>query len=152
MFCEDMDTFTYIYILIGAVVILLAWVIRLEMRITRLLAGKDAKTLEDTIVRLREELTKLFVHKKNTDERLVELAGRVKKSVQWVETVRFNPFRDQGGNQSFSTLLVNEHGDGVVLTGLHTRDKSNIYAKPIKAGASEYELSSEEIELIKRVN
>ena len=147
-----MSTVTSIYILMGAVVILLAWIVRLEMRITRLLAGKDAKTLEDTIVRLRDELTKLFVHKKNTDERLNEIDGRVKKSVQWVETVRFNPFRDQGGNQSFSTLLVNEHGDGVVLTGLHTRDKSNIYAKPIKNKNSEYDLSDEEKELIMRVN
>lgn len=140
-----------IYILIGLIVLMAIWVTRLEMRITRLLAGKDAKTLEDTIIRLREELTKLFDHKRTTDERLSNIDGRVRKSVQWVETVRFNPFRDQGGNQSFSTLFASEEGNGVVLTGLYARDKSSVYAKPIKSHKSEYELSDEERGLIKLV-
>ncbi|HEY4493781.1 MAG TPA: DUF4446 family protein [Candidatus Paceibacterota bacterium] len=142
---------TLSYILIAALVVLLAWVIRLEFRISRLLAGKNAKTLEDTIVRLRDELTKLFVHKQTTDERISEIDGRVKKSVQWVETVRFNPFRDQGGNQSWSTLLADERGDGVVFTGLWSRDKSSVYAKPIKGRSSDHELSDEERELIARI-
>ena len=85
------------------------------------------------------------------DNRLGEVDSRVKRSVQWVETVRFNPFKDQGSNQSFSTLLVNEHGNGVLLTGLYARDKSSVYAKPIKAHQSLYELSQEEQELLTRV-
>jgi len=121
------------------------------MRVTKLLAGKNAKTLEDTIVRLREEVTKLFEHKKASDERMNGLDTRLKRSVQWVETVRFNPFADQGGKQSFSTLIANEEGDGVMLTGLYARDKSSVYAKPIKKHTSEFELSDEERELIKRV-
>ena len=139
------------YALIAFVVLRAVWVTHLEMRLTKLLAGKSAKTLEDTIVRLREEVTKLFEHKKFADERFSNIDGRLKRSVQWVETVRFNPFADQGGKQSFSTLIVNEEGDGVVLTGLYARDKSSVYAKPIKKHDSEFELSDEERELIKRV-
>src|SRR3989344_1526434 len=96
------------YILIAGLALLAVWVVRLEIRISRLLAGKNAKTLEDTIVRLREELTKLFEHKVKADQRLGEIDKRLGKSVQWVETIRFNPFTDQGGNQSFSTLLLSE--------------------------------------------
>ena len=121
------------------------------MRLTKLLAGKNAKTLEDTIVRLREEVTKLFEHKKALDSRLDHIDGRVQNSVRWVATVRCNPFEGQGGKQSFSTMLLNEKGDGVMLTGLYARDKSSVYAKPIKGHASEFELSKEERELIKRV-
>lgn len=140
-----------LYGLIALVVILAIWVTHLEMRLKRLLAGKNAATLEDTIVRLREEVTKLFEHRIALEARLGEVDSRVRRSVQWVETKRFNPFPDQGGNQSFSMLLSNEHGDGVLLTGLYARDKSSVYAKPVGKYESEYELSGEEAELIKRV-
>jgi len=146
-----MSTNMVLYVLLGALAILLAWIVRLEIRLSRLLAGKSARTLEDTIVRLRDELTKLFDHKNVTDKRLDQIDGRVKKSVQWVETIRFNPFRDQGSNQSWSTLFVNENGDGVVMTGIYSRDKSSVYAKPVKNRGSEYELSDEEKELLRRV-
>lgn len=146
-----MSAYTYIYILLSIIFLMIVWIARLEVRITRLLAGKNARTLEDTILRLREELTKLFEHKKLTDERLDNMDGRVKKSVQWVETVRFNPFPDQGGNQSFSTAFVNEYGDGVVLTGLYGRDKSSVYAKPIRGNTSEHELSAEEKSVLKQI-
>ncbi|HEY9583029.1 MAG TPA: DUF4446 family protein [Candidatus Paceibacterota bacterium] len=142
----------FTYILLALIVLLTIWVTRLELRIARLLAGKNAKTLEDTIVRLRDELTRLFEYKRSNDERLDKFDTRIKRSVQWIETVRFNPFKDQGSNQSWSSVFVNEHGDGIALTGIWGRDKSSVYAKPIKNRVSEYELSNEEKELLGRVS
>lgn len=139
------------YILISVIVLLAAWIVRLEVRLSRLLAGKNAASLEDTIVRLREELTKLFEYKKSNEERLGKFDERLRRSVQWVETVRFNPFRDQGGNQSFSTIFANENGDGLAITSIWNREKSSVYAKPIKQRKSDYELSDEEKELLSRL-
>lgn len=147
-----LETLTYIvYALLVAIAGLIAWVVWLQIRLARLLAGKDAKTLEDTIVRLRDELSKLFEYRKGNDARMADHDNRLKRNVAHVETIRFNPFTGQGGNQSWSTLLMNEHGDGVVITGLWGRDKSSVYAKPIKNGGSDHELSDEEKELISRV-
>jgi len=58
--------------------------------------------------------------------------------------VRFNPFEDVGGDQSFAIALLDQHGNGLVLSSLHNRAETRVYAKPIQAGRSEYTLSAEE--------
>jgi len=69
-------------------------------------------------------------------------------SVQKVGIVRFNPFKDVGGNQSFSICRLDGNDDGMVVTSLYTREGNRVYGKPIKAGQSEYLLSEEEKEAI----
>lgn len=75
---------------------------------------------------------------------------RLRKSVQSVHTVRFNPFKGTGagGNQSFATAFLNEHGDGVVISSLYSRDHVSVFSKPVKKHASEYEFSNEEKEAL----
>lgn len=58
--------------------------------------------------------------------------------------VRFNPFAETGGDQSFSVSLLDAKGSGIVFTGLHTREKTRVYAKPIVNGVSKSTLSKEE--------
>lgn len=58
--------------------------------------------------------------------------------------VRFNPFDETGGNNSFSLALLDGKNNGLVITGLHTRERTRIYVKPVKNLKSEYELSAEE--------
>ena len=64
--------------------------------------------------------------------------------VQKVGLVRFNPFQETGGDHSFSIALLDGKDTGVILTGLHTRERTRVYAKAIKKGKSEHELSVEE--------
>jgi hypothetical protein len=64
--------------------------------------------------------------------------------------IRYNAFSEQGSDLSFSIALLDERQDGVVLTGLHSRDISYLYAKPINGGKSSYALSNEEKEAINR--
>ncbi len=70
--------------------------------------------------------------------------SKLKKSIRGVETIRFNPFPDQGSNQSFAIGMLNEEGDGIVLSSLYSRERMSVFAKPIKEHKSEYELSAEE--------
>ena len=56
----------------------------------------------------------------------------MKKASRGFETIRFNPFPDQGSNQSFAVGMVNEDGDGVVFSSLYSRERMSIFAKPIK--------------------
>jgi hypothetical protein len=66
--------------------------------------------------------------------------------------VRFNPFADKGGDQSFAVALLDDLGDGVVFTGLHSRTDVRVYCKPVVGGASTYPLTNEEAEAITRAN
>ncbi len=64
--------------------------------------------------------------------------------IQKVGLVRFNPFNETGGDQSFSLCLLNGEGEGFILTTLHTRDRTRVYTKPVNGGKSKYELAQEE--------
>lgn len=130
-----------------AVFILLIVVIRLEFKLRRMLVGKGAATLEDSVVNLTTSIKDLQHFTKEMEKYLLTVEKRVKQSVQGLETIRFNPFKGAGtgGINSFSSAFINERGDGLILTGLYTRDKVSLFAKPIKAFKSEFELAEEEI-------
>ncbi len=66
------------------------------------------------------------------------------KHIQKLGLVRFNPFNETGGDQSFSLCLLDNKENGFMISCLHTRDRTRVYAKPISAGKSEYDFSKEE--------
>jgi hypothetical protein len=69
---------------------------------------------------------------------------------QKVGVMRYNPFKEVGGDQSFSIALLDAKNNGFVVTGLYTREGNRIFAKPIENGQSKYLLSGEEKEAIKK--
>ena len=137
-------------ILIGTllIVVLLAWIIRLEIKLKRFLQGKDARNLEDLIVETLETVKQTDRINEEITQHLLKVEERLRKSVQHVKTVRFNPFPDQGGNQSFVTAFLDERGNGAVVSSLYSRDKVSVYSKPIQNRESEYELTEEEKEAL----
>ncbi len=132
------------YALMGVIIALALWVMRQERRLNKFFYGKDAKSLEDTVVNIKEGIERLDVSQKDTAEYLKAFDQKLQKSIRAVETVRFNPFKDSGSNQSFATAFLNQEGDGVLISSLYSRERVSIYAKPIKRLASSYELSEEE--------
>ena len=134
--------FTTIAIFVGAF-----WIISTEKRLKRFFIGKKAKDLEDTII----EIAKLYIAKEKIEEKLLVISNKTKQSIRGLETIRFNPFSDQGSNQSFAIAMLNEDGDGVVLSSLYARDRMSVFAKPIKNNKSEYELSNEEKEVLSKI-
>jgi len=83
-------------------------------------------------------------------EELENLKKESKFNFQKFGIVRFNPFSEVGGDQSFSIALLDGSDNGVVITSLYTREGNRVYGKPIKAGISEYLLSAEEKEAIEK--
>jgi hypothetical protein len=73
---------------------------------------------------------------------LIEAAQR--RSFQRAGLVRYNPFEETGGNQSFALALLDADGDGWVLSSLHARSGTRVYAKAVTAGRSDASLSDEE--------
>ena len=144
------DTTTAVYVLIGVVLLLVLWIVRLEYRLGKLLRGKKGVDLEDTILSLSKSVKETEKFKEKLKGYLDTVEKRLNQSVQSIETIRFNPFRGDGsgGNQSFSTAFLDEKGDGVVLSSLYMRDRASTYSKPIKNFTSTFELTDEEKNVI----
>lgn len=139
------------FVLAGIAIIIGAfWMIMTEKRLKRFFLGKKAKDLEDTILSLQNEIKDLQKYKEKTERELSDVQSKLKKSIRGVETIRFNPFPDQGSNQSFAIGMLNEDGDGLVLSSLYSRDRMSVFAKPVKNGKSSYELSAEEKEALSK--
>lgn len=137
------------FVLTGIVVFFgVVWAIITEKRLKRFFLGKKAKDLEDTIVMLENEIGRLSKAKENIEKELSVMNVKLKKSIRGLETIRFNPFPDQGSNQSFAIGMLNEEGDGLVISSLYSRERMSIFAKPIKRGQSSYELTHEEKEAL----
>ena len=74
----------------------------------------------------------------------------VEGSVRKVALLRYDAFEDVGGRLSFSCALLDDHGNGVVLTSINGRQETRVYAKPVAQGTSSHNLSLEEEEAIRR--
>ena len=134
--------------LILVTIILLVLVILMHLKLRKFLVGKNAKDIGDSLVSVSSDLKELQGFRTDLEKYLTEVEKRLKKSVQSVNTVRFNPFKGTGGggNQSFSTTFLNEEGDGVIISSLYSREHVSVFSKPVKKHTSEYELSDEEKE------
>ena len=102
---------------------------------------------------LKNHLEKVeFVHKQN--EEILDYCRKIDndfgKTISKIGIIRYSAFKDTGSDLSFTLALLDEKNNGVVLNGIYSREMSNIYAKPVKEGKSQYTLSEEEQEAIKR--
>ena len=131
-------------------IILAVWLILLHARIRRLLRGSDGKSLESSILSAHTDIKELRTFENECLAYFTDVERRMNRSIQAVETIRFNPFRGtgEGGNQSFATALISEKGDGVVLSSLYSRDRMSVFGKPISKFESEHELTEEEQQVI----
>ena len=82
--------------------------------------------------------------------RVAAVEGAQRRSFQRVGLVRYNPFEETGGNQSFALALLDAAGDGWVLSSLHARSGTRVYAKAITAGRSDATLSDEETDAVRQ--
>ena len=95
----------------------------------------------DVVGGLRGEVTAL-------QSGLAKVRADVTDALRHVAVVRYDAFPDMGGRLSFSAALLDDAGDGLVLTSINGRSETRTYAKGIKAGASEHQLSPEEEQAI----
>jgi hypothetical protein len=123
---------------------------RLAGRVDRLTRGVDDRSLEGV---LDAHLEKVVQVSRELDELAVRTAvveGAQRRSFQRVGLVRYNPFEETGGNQSFALALLDAKGDGWVLSSLHARSGTRVYAKAIVGGTADAGLSDEESAAIKQ--
>jgi hypothetical protein len=109
----------------------------LETRLLRLTRGRESGNLEEI---LRSHLDAVAGVVEDVDELLERseaLEARTERAFQRIGFVRFNPFEDTGSNQSFVLALLDGRDDGVVISSLHTRAATRLYARTLSGGRSE---------------
>ena len=116
----------------------------LTARFNAALGGNSSESLEST---LADHLARV----EDVDKRLVTLNTEYERlaitgatASQKISIVRFNPFGDTGGDQSFSLAVLDAHDSGYVLSSIHGRQGTRVYVKPVDFGKSKYQLSTEE--------
>lgn len=152
---QDLLSNPLLVVLIAMVVVnivFLAIIAHMHMRLKKFLIGFDSKSVSDSLTFVGSGLRNLEGFREEMEKYLLGVEKRLKKSVQSVHTVRFNPYHGtgDGGNQSFATALLNEDGSGVVISSLHSRDHTRVFSKPIVNFKSEFELSEEEKDALER--
>jgi hypothetical protein len=117
---------------------------RLDARLAGLTRDGEGGSLEAV---LGSHLDRVEAVARELDEvvaRQAVLEAAQRRAFQRVGLVRYNPFEETGGNQSFALALLDAAGDGWVLSSLHARAGTRVYAKAIKGGRSDAGLSDEE--------
>jgi hypothetical protein len=150
------DTQTLLYTVSAVAGLSFLGLIWVSLRLNRLdrirkefLPSDMGKNVEQVLVEQNRTITKLRSDLSDLNGHLTDLTIINKLNLNKIGFVRFNPFDDAGGNISFAVSLLNSHNDGVVISSLHGREGTRVYAKQIKAGESESKLTKEEIEAIK---
>lgn len=124
------------------------WLIVLEIRFRKLFRGRKVGSLETLMQDIQRELEE-FSHKNMEIDKVIEMMEqRLKKSARHMGLVRFNPYADAGGDQSFALAVLDELQNGFVVSSLYGRDFNRVYAKPLEHGESQYQLSTEEKQAI----
>lgn len=104
----------------------------------------DGSSLDEELKEIITEIRQLREELDGVDKRLQKGEQKLKESVDWVELVRYDAFGNKGSDMSFSLAMLNQDGNGVVITSINNRDESRFYGKPITGGESTYHLSEEE--------
>ena len=133
--------FIAIFVLLA---ICLFFIIKVSIRLRKLFKGSKTETLEDLMNEIVSSVAYLKEKGDLHENSLQTLSGRISKHGHGVKIMRYNPFKDVGGNQSFAVAIINEDGDGVVLSSLYSRERMSVFAKPIMKGESDIELTTEE--------
>lgn len=144
-----------VWLLVVSLSIVILWLSVLTAFVVRILKirggvaravkqGNLAEAISDSL----KDIKKLEAQVNSLGGRQLGTAEDLKGVIQRVGVVRYDAFGDIGGGLSYSVALLNQYGDGVVVTSLNGRRESRSYAKPVEKGKSRYDLSKEEREAI----
>lgn len=144
-------------ILVAIIIVLAIWVLaltalflRFYLRLQKITKTSNKKSILDILDEVFDKEQKIDKDLSLLQKKVDDLLQESQFYIQKVGLVRFNPFKDTGGDQSFILSLINNEDSGIVISGLHTRNGTRWYAKKVVNGKGvEYELSADEAKAIK---
>lgn len=123
---------------------------KLYRRYDMFMRGKDAETLEDTVLDLMDEAAFLRSEDRANKDLIESMEEQVKAGYQKTGMVKYNAFKGMGGNLSFVIALLDDNNTGFVLNSVHSREGCYLYLKDVVEGKTEVLLGSEEKEALEQ--
>lgn len=115
-----------------------------EKAFKQMLNNSEVPDLQSLIIDIQTRIQYLKTSEEKAASDIVALQGRLAHMKGHIGFCRYNAFQGQGNDLSFSVALIDDKNNGVVLTGIHGREESYMYGKPLSNGESSYSLSPEE--------
>ncbi|MEO8468261.1 MAG: DUF4446 family protein [Chloroflexota bacterium] len=122
---------------------------QLAARFEAITRGSEERSLEAILEAHLTRVHDAIRQVEAVEGRATVLERDLRRAFSRVGLVRYNPFEDTGGNQSFALALLDDHGDGFVMSSLHTRNQTRVYAKGVRAGRPDSAMSAEEQEALR---
>jgi hypothetical protein len=147
-----MEKEVLIYVSLILLSVLFIWNIFLQFSLAKLnknqkklFKGKQAQDLEPIILENNENIKELFKKAEDLYQKTDRINKHSLRSLHKVGLLRFNPFREIGGDQSFSLALLDDENSGAIISSLYSREGVRIYCKSIQKGTStKHPLTEEE--------
>jgi hypothetical protein len=111
-------------------------------------AADGGGSLLSVVRRQAGDVNQLRAEVAAAEQQLRSARADLADAIRHVSVVRYDAFADMGGRLSFSAAMLDDAGDGIVLTAINGRTETRSYAKGVKGGASEHSLSPEEEQAI----
>lgn len=149
------QTFTdrdyFLLVIVIWIALLSFYLARTISRYKRITRGAKNQNIEQILESMLASQNLQGKHLSQIEEELKKLKNVQKKNFQKHAFIRFNPFEDTGGDQSFVVALLDGEGSGFVISSLHSRDGTRVYAKPVTNGKpTAYQFSREEKEVVEK--
>ncbi len=133
-----------VIVLAIAVAVLIFLLVQLQKKLRIFMNGKDGANLENTLSDLTDKVAGIEQTLQAHKQGLEYIDARVKRSIRGYSLVRYNAYDNAGGEQSFASGLLDEHGDGYVLSVITNRNHVGVYAKKVSSGTPDTTLTTEE--------
>jgi hypothetical protein len=131
---------------LGTITFLLWRLVKTFNRLTKGVSDEDFRSI---LGKLLDEIKDQQKKNEELDKRLSLLNLDCLNHIQKIGFIRYNPFSETGGNQSFALAILDGRDSGLVITSLHSRESTRVFAKPVKEGKEAgFEFSKEEIQAI----
>jgi hypothetical protein len=158
-FLKDLDqsiviiSFSVLFIIILILLIMnMTQHSKTRKRYRQMINGGSVENIEQVLIGLQANINQLTQQNKTQQIELDQIRQLMRKMKSHLGVQRYNAFPHDGGSDlSFSIAILDDEQDGMVLTGIHSREQTFIYAKPVDKGQSMYNLSPEEKMLIDSV-
>ncbi|CAM4377351.1 DUF4446 domain-containing protein [Paenibacillus endophyticus] len=133
------------------VILLFVWIAvvggrlkKLRKQYTAVMGNTGVTNMEEVIIQLKEGLAEQQQANIVLKAQLADVQAALPLQKSKVGIVRYNAFAEQGSDLSFSIAIINQEKDGAIFSGIHSRENTYVYAKPVEKGESTYPLTPEE--------
>lgn len=138
----------YPFFILAAIIVAgsgaLGWAILRMHKKVNVLFGNVPESSSGTVHDVLQRIMRLEAKTENMEPRLAAAEAIGAASVQKVGFLRFNPFQDTGGDNSFIIVMLDSANNGFILSSLYMREGTRLYAKAVERGAVRQPLSDEE--------